>query len=75
MDQYIVDDQEYDDLSRALSQVKEGIRKALGRRRKQAIIVAGHSLIQIDANPTLKELFLEASDKSDVVLACRVSPK
>ena len=44
-------------------------------KRKQAIIVAGHSLVSIDSNDTLKELFLKASDNSDVILACRVSPK
>ena len=43
--------------------------------RKQAIIVAGHSLLAIDADVTLRELFLKASDNVDVVLACRVSPK
>lgn len=75
MDQYIVDGAEHYDLSRTLTEVKESIRKAQGRRRKQAIIVAGHSLIQIDGDSSLKELFLEASDNSDVVLACRVSPK
>jgi magnesium-transporting ATPase (P-type) len=43
--------------------------------RKQAIIVAGHSLLAIDADITLCEMFLRASDNVDVVLACRVSPK
>jgi magnesium-transporting ATPase (P-type) len=43
--------------------------------KKQAIIVAGHSLIQIEGSYQAKQIFLEVSDKSDVVLACRVSPK
>jgi magnesium-transporting ATPase (P-type) len=43
--------------------------------RKQAIIVAGHSLAIIDSLETLRSQFLRASDKVDVVLACRVSPK
>ena len=42
---------------------------------KQAIIVAGHSLVTIDNDSELRESFLNASDKADVVLACRVSPK
>lgn len=42
---------------------------------KQAIIVAGSSLLTIDADAELRELFLSASDQADVVLACRVSPK
>ena len=43
--------------------------------KKQAIIIAGASLLVIDANEDLREFFLEASDNADVVLACRVSPK
>jgi magnesium-transporting ATPase (P-type) len=42
---------------------------------KKAIIVAGDSLVLIDGNDGLREDFLELSDHSDVVLACRVSPK
>lgn len=42
---------------------------------KQAIIVAGASLVAIDNNQTLKDKFLAMSDNVDVVLACRVSPK
>jgi len=41
---------------------------------KTAIIVAGDSLALIDSSLDLKEIFLELSDISDVVLACRVSP-
>lgn len=42
---------------------------------KQAIIVAGASLVAIENNQTLKDKFLAMSDNVDVVLACRVSPK
>jgi len=42
---------------------------------KQAIIIAGASLVAIDSNKSLKEKFLGMSDNVDVVLACRVSPK
>jgi len=42
---------------------------------KQAIIVAGSSLVAIDNNENLKDKFLAMSDNVDVVLACRVSPK
>ena len=42
---------------------------------KQAIIVAGASLVAIENNQTLKDKFLAISDNVDVVLACRVSPK
>lgn len=43
--------------------------------KKQAIIVAGHSLVLINDHDFLKNKFLTASDDVDVVLACRVSPK
>lgn len=42
---------------------------------KQAIIVGGATLTIINNNETLKEKFIDASSFSDVVLACRVSPK
>jgi hypothetical protein len=32
-------------------------------------------LLSIDADPVIKEIFLESTDNVDVVLACRVSPK
>lgn len=46
-----------------------------GNKKKEAIIVAGSSLIAIDADIELRELFLKAATRVDVVLACRVSPK
>lgn len=46
-----------------------------GPKKKEAIIVAGNSLINIDADIELRELFLKAATRVDVVLACRVSPK
>lgn len=39
------------------------------------MIIAGSSLLIIDGHDKLKETFLEISNKVDVVLACRVSPK
>ena len=46
-----------------------------GQKRKEAIIVAGNSLLKIDNDVELRELFLKAATRVDVVLACRVSPK
>jgi len=46
-----------------------------GPKRKEAIIVAGSSLIKIDEDIEIRELFLKAATRVDVVLACRVSPK
>jgi phospholipid-transporting ATPase len=45
------------------------------QKHKQALIVAGSSLLIIEQSTELKEIFLAISDKVDVVLACRVSPK
>ena len=45
------------------------------RTQKKAIVVAGSALVAIDANKSLKDVFLTASDDVDVVIACRVSPK
>ena len=42
---------------------------------KSAMILAGDSLIEIAKDPVLLKLMLEISDKADVVVACRVSPK
>lgn len=46
-----------------------------GMKRKEAIIVAGASLLAIDNDIEIRELFLKAATRVDVVLACRVSPK
>jgi len=42
---------------------------------RNAIVVAGHTLLLIGANQEIKEVFLTITDNVDVVLACRVSPK
>jgi phospholipid-transporting ATPase len=44
-------------------------------KKQIAIIVAGDSLLKIMARSILTEKFIEVIDKSNVVLACRVSPK
>jgi len=74
MDDHIIDATERDDLMSSLLSMRKNI-KAQKENRKQAIIIAGASLIQIEHNDRLRDIFLEASDNADVVLACRVSPK
>ena len=59
-------------LQNVLSQIQQA--SALNQR-KQAIIVGGATLTLIIANDHLRETFVSATDYSDVVLACRVSPK
>lgn len=74
MDQYIIQETDKDALRENLNKTKKDI-LAMGKQRKQAIVVSGASLLVIDADESLRDLFLGASDQSDVLLACRVSPK
>jgi magnesium-transporting ATPase (P-type) len=55
--------------------VLAAIKSPSSTSQKQAIIVAGASLVCIDKVDSLRERFLLASDSVEVVLACRVSPK
>jgi magnesium-transporting ATPase (P-type) len=45
------------------------------KKNKQAIIIGGASLAEIEINSELKDMFLKSADDVHVVLACRVSPK
>lgn len=42
---------------------------------KAALVIAGEALTKVQENAELKELFLTVTDRMDVVIACRVSPK
>jgi hypothetical protein len=42
---------------------------------RNAIVVAGHTLLLIGKEKLIKDAFLSITDDVDVVLACRVSPK
>ena len=39
------------------------------------VIVSGDALLKIFANPRITPQFIKLTEKADVVLACRVSPK
>jgi phospholipid-transporting ATPase len=75
MIQHFIDEDSIPNLMISLNQVQKNIKESSGNDVKQAIIIAGHSLAIIESDDTLKNAFLSASDKVDVVLACRVSPK
>jgi len=75
MEQYIITDTDINVLRKELTSVRTQIDENMDKERKQAIIVSGASLLIIDSNEDIRDLFLSASDKSDVLLACRVSPK
>lgn len=72
MTQHLVQETDVKKLRELLDYTKERVENTRG---KQAIVVAGASLLVIDSHNDLREAFLGASDKVDVVLACRVSPK
>jgi phospholipid-transporting ATPase len=74
MAQHLVDEENIPDLYKSLTLINKMIRES-EKGTRQAIIVAGHSLVSIDSDDNVRELFLKASDQVDVVLACRVSPK
>ena len=75
MQQHIIDENDVDEIETKLKEVKKEINEPESKNIKKAIIVAGASLVTIDGDKNLLEMFLEASDNVDVVLACRVSPK
>ena len=69
-----MEDVKFNDLFKTLNDITKKIKKT-GKTKKQAIIIAGQSLVTIESDELFKTLFLNASDLVDVVLACRVSPK
>jgi len=75
MIQHLIDEESVQTLIIALRKINKDIKLEENYGKKQAIIVAGHSLVSIDSDNQLREEFLNASDNVDVVLACRVSPK
>jgi len=73
MEQHFINNTEDEELLTTLNEIVAATTQI--KDRKQAIIVAGASLLKIDLDAKLRELFLAASDRVEVVLACRVSPK
>lgn len=75
MPQHIVDELEIDELAKKLKQVDKDVNSHENIGKKQAIVIAGDTLVVLASNVELLDTFLNASDKVDVVLACRVSPQ
>jgi len=78
MDQHLVDKVKNAEIMQELQEIEKFFKESVigkSEHKKQAIIVAGSSLIEIERDENLKNVFLHISDNSDVVLACRVSPK
>lgn len=79
MDQNLVHETDHVKLAQELAKSQTSINvnsfMSQEERKKQAVIVAGASLVEIASDTKLRNLFLEITDNVDVVLACRVSPK
>ena len=78
MDMHYILKETENELEKNINDVMKDIQKKYNDKshnRKQAIVIAGKTLLLIDSREDFKEKFVEASTYSDVVLACRVSPK
>jgi phospholipid-transporting ATPase len=74
MEQLYIDEQDKGQLVEDLNSTFHQVLRNKGLV-KQALIIAGSSLLLIEHDPFLKEKFLRITDQVDVVLACRVSPQ
>ena len=83
MDQHVIDGKEESQIKFKLDECLKWV-KTVGNRinapnfkpKKQALIVAGDTLVVIDNDKEgMLKTFQDVADLSDVVLACRVSPK
>lgn len=61
MDQYVIEETNENAISLRLRVINKEITKNKGRK-KQAIIIAGHSLVTIDGDDVIRKNFLKASD-------------
>ena len=76
IDQYKLQEKGIDAIKVTIDRIQKKIIEATNvGERKQALIVAGATLITITNDPNLKKQFVDMAEKCDVVLACRVSPK
>lgn len=75
---HIIEEIDAAELHQKLAKVYEDVTETIALHNhnvKQAIVVAGASLVKIDEQPELREKFLDGAVLVEVVLACRVSPK
>lgn len=61
MDQYVIEETNENAISLRLRVINKDIAKNQGKK-KQAIIIAGHSLATIDSDDVIRKNFLKASD-------------
>ena len=69
MEQHQVDSIEIGDIMNKLRSINSELRNARPEV-KQALIIAGDSLTKMESSTEYLDLFLDISDKVDVVLAC-----
>jgi phospholipid-transporting ATPase len=75
---HVIEEVDAAELHQKLAKVFEDVTATIAlhnHKVKQAVVVAGASLVKIDEQPELREKFLDGAVPVDVVLACRVSPK
>lgn len=75
MVEIVVEEESTKGLEKALGENINTIKTKCTKSNELALIINGASLAKISQNNTLKLLFQELCDRSNVVLACRVSPK
>ena len=74
INQYIIDAQNSNDVYKQLC-IAENQQNLRLDTRKMGLIVSGDALIKIFGNEKIAPKFVQLSQRAEVVLACRVSPK
>ena len=74
MAQYIIDGQDSKEVFERILESKRAM--ALENfEQPSAVIISGDALLKVSAAEVIKQHFVELTDYSQVVVACRVSPK
>ena len=77
MTQYVINSVEPTEIKASLVEMQRQKEQELVGKggRKEALVIAGEALTKVQESVDLKAAFLSVTDWTDVVLACRVSPK
>ena len=76
MEQYVINTVNHDEIQGVLRKIWNKRQQGqVPAGKKEALVIAGETLTQVQDTPDLKVDFLKVTDFMDVVVACRVSPK
>lgn len=76
MEQYVINTVNHDEIQGVLRKIWNKRQQGqVPAGKKEALVIAGEALTQVQDTPGLKVDFLKVTDFMDVVVACRVSPK